>query len=85
MWIVYVLLSEKSAIRYVGMTQDLERRLKEHNSGKSKFTSGHMPWRVIYTELFSDSKSARTREKYLKTGAGRRFLDRTLDTNPLPE
>jgi hypothetical protein len=44
-----------------------------------------MPWRVIYTELFSDSKSARTREKYLKTGAGRRFLDRTLDTNPLPE
>ncbi|MBK9481591.1 MAG: GIY-YIG nuclease family protein [Bacteroidetes bacterium] len=48
---VYVLRSLRSEIYYTGMTQNLDNRLKEHNSGKSKFTSGHLPWTVIYSEL----------------------------------
>ena len=47
---VYVLESQTNSTWYVGMTKNLEVRLKEHNAGKSKFTKGHMPWKVIYRE-----------------------------------
>jgi putative endonuclease len=56
------------------MTEDLERRLKEHNAGKSKFTSGHRPWELIYFEEAETAPEARIREKYLKSAAGKRFL-----------
>ncbi len=56
------------------MTRDLDRRVHEHNSGKSKFTSGHMPWSLIYSEQVSGTSAARSREKYLKSAAGKRYL-----------
>gem|GEM_PF-1562811 len=51
MWYVYVLRSQKNGKIYVGMSQDIDRRLAEHNSGKSKFTSGHLPWKLVYSEV----------------------------------
>jgi putative endonuclease len=75
---VYVLISEKNGIRYIGMTQDLEKRLKEHNSGKSKFTKGHLPWKLVYKETFETRLEARTREKFLKSGMGRELLNKLL-------
>ncbi|HYC87062.1 MAG TPA: GIY-YIG nuclease family protein [Chryseosolibacter sp.] len=78
MWYVYVLVSLTSGKLYVGITQHLERRIHEHNDGKSKFTSGHMPWRLIYFEELPDTQSARDREKYLKSAAGKRFLKKFL-------
>jgi putative endonuclease len=60
------------------MTQDIDRRLNEHNAGKSKFTSGHIPWIIVYKENFTDSIEARKREKYLKSAAGKRFLQTKL-------
>jgi putative endonuclease len=77
MWHVYVLISQSSGKLYVGMTQHLDRRIIEHNSGKGKFTSGQLPWELVYSEQVSDSKKARAREKYLKSAAGKRHL-RTL-------
>ena len=71
---VYVLKSLASSIYYTGMTQDIENRLHEHNTGKSKFTSGHMPWIIVYTELQPDWATARIREKYLKSTAGKNWL-----------
>ena len=59
---------------YVGMTENLERRLKEHNKGKSKFTKGNLPWKLIYSEEFPDYSTARKREKYLKSTAGKNWL-----------
>jgi predicted GIY-YIG superfamily endonuclease len=75
---VYVLKSVKSDIYYTGMTKDLENRIMEHNSGKSKFTSGHVPWLVIYTEEHRDWNEARVREKYLKSTSGKRWLMKKL-------
>jgi predicted GIY-YIG superfamily endonuclease len=75
---VYVLKSVKSHIFYTGMTKDLENRIMEHNSGKSKFTSGHVPWLVIYTEEHGDWNEARVREKYLKSTSGKRWLMKKL-------
>ena len=74
MFSVYVLRSESSGKYYVGMSQHVDSRLKEHNSGKSKFTSGHMPWILVYSEQVGDSSAARVREKYLKSAAGKRFM-----------
>jgi putative endonuclease len=71
---VYTLKSLASDLHYVGISDDVARRLKEHNAGKSKFTKGHMPWILIYKESFPDYASARIREKYLKSAAGKRWL-----------
>ena len=75
---VYALVSEKDGVIYVGIARDCQNRLKEHNSGKSKYTSGHIPWRLFYSELVGDSASARSREKYFKTAAGKRRLKAML-------
>lgn len=79
MWIVYVLLSEVKPIKYVGFTSDINRRLKEHNSGLSKFTKAYKPWKLVYKEEFESRQEARNREKYLKSGFGREFLKNILD------
>ena len=71
---VYVLKSENCQESYVGHTDNLERRLDEHNSGISPHTSKFRPWKMIYTESFESEKEAILREKYLKTRSGRRFL-----------
>jgi len=75
-YFVYVLKSESTAAHYKGMTSDLQKRLKQHNAGKTKSTKGKGPWRVVYQEAFENAEEAREREKYFKTAAGRRFLKR---------
>jgi putative endonuclease len=77
---VYGIVSETDGVIYVGIAQDCLLRLKEHNSGKSKYTSGHIPWRLFYSELVGDSVTARAREKYFKTGAGKRKLKAILQS-----
>ena len=71
---VYVLKSETHFRFYVGMTQRLEERLKEHNSGKTKSTKGYGPWKLFFFEECSSRLEARMREKYLKSGAGKEYI-----------
>lgn len=78
MWQVYVLQSLRFEKTYVGMTQHLERRLEQHNGGRSKFTSAYIPWKVIYVERYASSVEARAREKYLKSAAGKRYITNAL-------
>jgi predicted GIY-YIG superfamily endonuclease len=71
---VYILRSESDPDRfYVGLTTDLERRLSEHNSGKSIHTNKHMPWKLLTYIAFSGRKKAERFEGYLKSGSGRSF------------
>ncbi len=60
------------------MAKDAVRRLHDHNAGKNRFTKGHLPWKIIYTEQHPDWAAARVREKYLKTAAGKRWLKEYL-------
>jgi putative endonuclease len=78
MYNLYILLSEGSDKTYTGITDNLERRLKEHNSGHHLYTKRHMPWRIIYIELLADRLEARKREKYFKSAAGRRLISRLI-------
>jgi putative endonuclease len=65
-------------MHYTGLTQDLEKRIIEHNSGKTKSIRPYLPYRLIYSEQVDTLAQARAREKYLKSGAGRRFLKKQL-------
>ncbi len=56
------------------MAKDAVKRLHDHNIGKNRFTKGHRPWKIIYTEQYPYWTAARVREKYLKTAAGKRWL-----------
>ena len=80
MFTVYILKSEIAKKSYVGVTNDIDRRMGEHNSGKHAYTKRHMPWKIIHTEEFELFSEARAREKYLKSTSGRRFLKK-LFTN----
>ena len=74
MFTVYVLYSEEFNRTYTGLTNDLERRLKEHNSKQNRSTKAYVPWKVIYKEEIETRIKAREREKYLKSGIGRDFI-----------
>ena len=73
-YFVYILKSKNHNKTYIGYTNNLERRLKEHNSGKSIFTSKFVPWKIIYKEEFDQDIEARKKEKYYKPSAGRRKI-----------
>ncbi len=70
---VYVLLNNSGSF-YIGCTSDLKRRLQEHVGGKSTYTRHHGPYTLIYYEASLSSVDAFAREKYLKSGMGRRYL-----------
>lgn len=73
-YFTYVIYSESHNRFYKGMTQNIEKRLKEHNSGKTSSTKFYAPWRLIYFEEFSNRDDARKKEKFLKSGQGRDFI-----------
>jgi putative endonuclease len=68
---VYVLKSESNDSSYVGHTANLQKRLIEHNSGKSLPTRGKRPWRLIYKEEHATRSEAASRERYFKSVKGR--------------
>ncbi|MFZ2153184.1 MAG: GIY-YIG nuclease family protein [Microgenomates group bacterium] len=74
MFTVYVLKSRVNNRLYVGQTNDIERRMSEHNSGKSKYTSLTFPFDLIYGENMPTRIDALRREKSLKSGKGREWL-----------
>jgi putative endonuclease len=71
---VYALKSIDKKYIYVGMTDDLDRRVRQHNDGRSRATKPYRPFKLLYSEVHADRQSARKREKYLKSGVGKEFL-----------
>jgi putative endonuclease len=66
MYHVYLLKSKKNNGLYIGYTRDIQRRLKQHNSGKVEYTRKHLPWNIIYYESYISLEDAKKREKSLK-------------------
>jgi putative endonuclease len=77
----YVLRSLKNGILYKGSTQDIEKRINTHNSGKVKFSSKYMPWELVLIEEFETRSEAIQREKWYKTGVGRNWVFNQIKTN----
>lgn len=74
MGFVYILLSLKDNRTYTGSTDNIERRIAQHNSGQVKSTKDRLPLKILFTETFDTLSEARKRETWWKTGAGRRKL-----------
>jgi putative endonuclease len=78
MYYVYIIESEQKEELYIGYTENLKRRIKEHNNGESSSTKRYMPWKLIYYEACLNKDDAKRREGYLKTSQGRRMIKRRL-------
>jgi len=78
MYYVYILISLKDRNLYTGSTNDLRRRLEEHNSGQVFATKTRRPFNLIYYEACVIEKDARLRERYLKTSWGKRYIKSRL-------
>ncbi|MBI1977530.1 MAG: GIY-YIG nuclease family protein [Candidatus Omnitrophica bacterium] len=80
MYFVYVLTSTADAkFSYVGCTNNLKRRLTEHDQGKmGVYSNRYKPWQMTTYVAFSDKKLAVSFERYLKSGSGHAFLKRRL-------
>jgi len=76
-WYVYILRSRKNGWFYIGLTNDVQRRLNEHNAGYNASTKGKGPFDLLGAEAFPGRPSARAREKHLKSGVGREWLRAT--------
>ncbi len=78
-YIVYILKSTKNPVKsYIGITQNLEQRLQEHNSGLSYYTKRYVPWDVETYIVFKNKDLAERFECYLKEGSGQAFLIKRL-------
>jgi putative endonuclease len=75
---VYVLRSIDFERNYIGFTKDINIRLKQHNSGKTKSTKPYKPWKLLFFETYSSKTEAIKREKFLKTGKGREYIKKYL-------
>lgn len=80
MYYIYILRSLKDRKFYIGFTDDLRRRFYEHQNGLSLATKSRRPFELVYYEAYKDEKDARAREKFFKTGWGRNYIKRTLNS-----
>lgn len=78
MFYVYMLHSEADAGLYIGFTSDLRRRVAVHRQGLAFATAFRGPWCLVYYEAYLEEEDALGRVRFLKSGGGRRFLDKQL-------
>jgi len=78
MWYVYVLKSDKDSSLYVGSAKNVKERIESHNQEHNRSTKNKTPWRVLRIEEYSVYSFAVRREKFFKSGDGRRVLRNLL-------
>ena len=78
MWFVYVLLNKNETFRYIGSTNNLSRRLEQHNKGKVQSTKSFHPFKIEAYIAVQSELQARKLEKYFKTGSGKAILNKRI-------
>ncbi len=78
---VYILYSKVIDRYYVGFTNDMERRLTEHNRKKGKYTDSGIPWYLVYSETYSTKTEAMQREKFIKLKKSRTFIESLISSS----
>lgn len=81
---VYILQSEQDGLLYTGYTNNLKRRIKEHQTGKVSSTKFRLPVHLVYFEGCQSQQDATRREKYLKSGNGKIYLKNRLKNHLNP-
>ncbi len=85
MFYTYILFSQSVDKYYCGSTENLERRIDQHNSGYSKSTKSGVPWELKYFEEFSDRTSAVKRENEIKRKKSRKYIEEIVRKGERPE
>ena len=80
---VYVLKSKKDNKLYYGFYDNVQRRLEEHNNGFVKSTKSRIPFELIYYEKVDTVLEARRKEKYFKSGFGRKYIANKINNGPI--
>jgi putative endonuclease len=75
MFVTYILYSPKVNKFYTGQTDDMNRRLEEHNRGKTPFMANGIPWKLIFSKQFDSRADAMKLERFIKRRGAARFLD----------
>ncbi|MBU1875143.1 GIY-YIG nuclease family protein [bacterium] len=75
---LYIIFSKSRNRYYIGHTNSLIRRLKEHNTGQSKSTRYGVPWNLVYSKQFDSSLEANREELKLKKMKSRKFIERLI-------
>ena len=73
-YFIYAIKSQIDGRLYVGISENPEERLSEHNKGQTKSTKFYRPWILVYKKYIGSRKEARKEEKRLKSGYGKEFL-----------
>jgi putative endonuclease len=81
-YFTYIIFSEKLNKYYVGSTNNLLRRLEDHNRGKTSFAKVGMPWQLKYFETFTSRKESVSRELQIKKRKSRLYILSLIATNP---
>ncbi len=77
-FVVYIIYSQKIDRYYVGHTEDIVKRLGQHNSGISDFTSVSDDWSLVHIEKFISRELARKRELEIKKKKSRKYIERLI-------
>ena len=80
MYYVYILQSEVDGSFYTGFTENLEKRVVQHNNGESAYTSRKMPWKLVYFEEMNSKTEAIKRERFLKAQKNKIFYQRLINS-----
>lgn len=82
MYYVYVLQSQKDGKRYYGFCKNLDNRIKDHNSGRVKSTKSRTRFKVVYYEVIDSLVDALKKERYFKSGFGRKYINNRIKEAP---
>jgi putative endonuclease len=80
---VYILYSERIDRYYVGRTENIEKRIEDHNAGRSTYTRRGRPWRLVYQEEFERKAEAIDREIEIKKRKSRRYIEKLVQSVPV--
>ena len=75
MYTVYILSSQYLHRYYVGYTNNIERRLTEHNRKKGKYTDAGIPWKLVYSENYELKNKAMERERFIKAKKSKKYIE----------
>ena len=85
MYYLYILKSNKDGKYYIGSTSDIERRLIEHNSGRSRYTKNKGPFELAHKETYNTNSEAKKREFYLKSLKSRKAIEKIINGPIVPD
>ena len=79
MYTVYIIYSQSIDRYYIGYTNDIQRRLSEHNRIKGKYTDRGIPWKLVYSMVLENKKEAMVREAFLKKQKSRALIENLIN------